>query len=91
MKKVIWKYQLNIGETALSIPKNGAIIYLNNQNEIPCLWILVDPEEELVTRTFKIVATGEDIDYNNTDFPFYLGSFQIVSVNFVGHVFEKRT
>lgn len=92
MKKVIWKYELGIGETILKVPKDGDIIYLNNQNEIPCLWILVDPKEELITRIFKVVGTGEEIDCgNNSDFPLFVGSFQIVSASFVGHIFEKRT
>lgn len=92
--KTIWKYPLEIkDEQVISVPilKTGPytcldikkqILKLDIQNNIPCLWIMVDSEE--IKRDIKIIFCGTGIKcYEKVDN--YIDSFQMK--DFVFHVF----
>lgn len=86
--KTIWKYELSIGPTLLDVPKDASLLTVQIQNEKPCLWMGVDPDAECVRRTFHVIGTGHPIvDLYNT--LKYVGTFQLHSGTFVGHVFEE--
>ena len=88
--KTIWKYSTPFNDTfKLEIPKGAKIltIQVDNKNNYPTIWALVDLESELETRHFEFFGTG--IPIHDVDMGFerkYIGTYQIGE--FVGHIFE---
>lgn len=89
MKKSIWKFQLETvdGQT-LKMPKGANIFTVQTQNEIPCLWALVDPDADKEERIIEIFGTGHPI--NDEIDRIYIGTYQLMKGSFIGHVFERR-
>ena len=85
MKQTICKYQLQGSKTTLSIPKQAKILTLQTQDNVPKLWVLVNPESEEESRHFEIVGTGHPMDETTRT---YIGTFQIANGSLVFHVFE---
>lgn len=82
--KTIWKYTLTPNCT-LSIPKNAVILDIQEQDNQPRMWCLVDPKEEKIQRKFASYETGHAVP----DKPgLYRGTFQIKKEGLVFHVFE---
>ena len=62
--KVVYKYTLKINEpTKVEITKNSEILCFKIQNEVPCVWILIDLEEpKKWLEWFLVKGTGHEID-----------------------------
>lgn len=89
MKK-IWKYPLSItDEQQVDIPLYGEILCAQFQDEIPCIWVLVDPEQLLVPRYFEIFGTGHPIKEESNMNRKYIGTIQSEKYPLVWHVFER--
>lgn len=87
MSKQIWKYELRIGFcNKINIPKNSRNLSIQIQNNKPCLWVLVNPENEVETRTFITYGTGWDME--DTDKEMYLGTVLVDNGKYAWHVFE---
>ncbi len=82
----IFKYEisLKIPRFKLYLPGNARILSFQMQRHIPMLWILVDPEIDLVPVNFVIHGTGHDINFD--EIHDYIGTVQDGS--FVWHLFE---
>lgn len=81
----VYKYPLQtVLWQEIEMPAGSVILSMQVQNEIPCIWALVNPHlEETEKRIFKVHVTGFDfIDPHSS----YIGTFQ--NGDFVGHVFE---
>ena len=93
MKKTIWKYQLEtIDNQSIEIPINAKILTVQMQENIPCLWALVDPSAGKEIRHVEIFGTGHPISYDHPGERNYIGSYQLISLDgecLVFHVFEK--
>jgi hypothetical protein len=91
MKKV-WKFELETaGEQRVMMPLKAEILSVQVQRGIPCLWALVDPDQEsdaTETRTFLIFGTGHPIPEQRINIV-YVGTYQQLVGNFIGHIFEK--
>lgn len=86
--KRIYKYELAVsGQKEITMHKEAKILSIQNQREIPCIWVLVDDKQNLESRKFVTCLTGYPIDTIPTDK--YIGTFQLDDGNFVGHVFEE--
>ena len=86
MSQTIFKYPLIVdGNQKVLMPKGAKIISLQTQNDVPCIWAIVDTDSEIEERHFKTVATGGNIRNN---FAQYIGTYLLNNGNFVGHVFE---
>lgn len=85
--KTIWKYQLPLQDSfTIDIPKGAKILSLQTQENIPCIWILVNKNRLLERRTFKTFGTGfDEIEDRNLN---YIGTYQVHEGSFVFHVFE---
>jgi hypothetical protein len=83
MTKQIWKYPLNGIISNVEIPMDAEILTVQLQNGQPTIWALVNPKNELESRNFTIVGTGNPFDDTNHQ---YIGTFQIEP--FVWHLFE---
>jgi hypothetical protein len=84
--KTIWKFELP-KQGKILMPKGAEILTVQTQNEIPCIWAVVNPDADKEERTFVIYGTGFEfqlIDYK------YIGTFQMHSHGLVFHVFEAN-
>ncbi len=68
------------------MPRYADVIDISVQKGQPYMWALVDTDEPIVFRKFKLRGTGHDCegfrDYN------HVKSFMLNDDAFVGHVFE---
>lgn len=92
MKK-IFKYPLEMEEatTKIEMPKYAEILTVQVGRDGPCLWAIVDPEEEKEEITLKIYATGEELDEEEDTLNsqrIYIGTFQQTYGEHVWHVFQ---
>lgn len=86
MNKRIYKYQLSIVDIqSFIIPRDSKILSVDVQNGIPCIWVLVDTDNENIVCSIAMVGTGNLT--NHIEGYNFLGTFQ--KDWFVGHVFYK--
>ncbi len=81
--KQIWKYKV---ENVIEIPKGAEILSVQIQNGQmfnACIWVKVNPENELEKRKFVVIGTGHSFDDTNMK---YIGTYQ--DGPFVWHLFE---
>lgn len=88
MSKTVWKYDIKTTNTLnINMPKGAEILDIQEQKEKPKIWALVNPDNSLETRKFKIYGTGHNIDSSiNKDN--YIGTYQLHRGNLIFHVFE---
>lgn len=87
-EKSIWKFQLPVtDDIQLELPKDAQILSVQVQNEIPCIWALVDVNAEKETRNFKIFGTGHKVCSENLVF---IGTFQMLGGGLIFHLFERK-
>jgi len=86
--KSIWKYQLLIKNTQkIEMPKNSEILCVQVQHNIPCIWVMVNLEEQSREfRTFIMHGTGHQFKNNGYT---YIGTYQIEEGLLIFHLFEK--
>lgn len=92
MKKSIWKFPLDvISYQKISMPINAKILSVQSQNGLPVIWAICNTESEYKEdREFEIVGTGEPF-FEDSRFwkeQKYIGTFQLLEGEFVGHLFE---
>ncbi len=83
----ILKYEIPVqsNQFTMILPAHLRFLCIQTQYEIPQLWVLTDtcltaPKQY----NFLLLTTGERTELSIGD---YLGTFQLTSGNFVGHVF----
>jgi len=87
--KRIFKYPLSTdGISSVGMPKDGVILRCKLQNGRPCIWVLTENLEEMVTRHFKAFMTGEHIPAGiNMD---YIETLILQNGMYVIHIFELK-
>lgn len=86
--KTIYKFPLKITDIQkVSMPKDSTILTVQVQRKIPCLWALVETDKQAEERSFRIITTGHPILNNIIR---YIGTFQVLESDYVGHVFEIK-
>jgi hypothetical protein len=90
MKKVIYKYSLKVLESQnILLPIGSEILTIQNQREIPCLWVLVDPNEnEMEKISIEMFGTGNPIHYDMGVSRSYISTFQLHGGALVFHAFK---
>lgn len=83
----VWKYSLILqGINDLELPAGAKVLHVDEQDGIPQMWVLVDPESKAKEhRQFEIRGTGHPVSEHRA----YIGTWQ--SGSFVWHLFEKPT
>jgi hypothetical protein len=84
MIKQIWKYKV---ENVIEMPKEAEILSVQIQNGQmfnTCIWVKVNPENELEKRQFEVIGTGHSFEDSNKE---YIGTYQ--DGPFVWHLFEN--
>jgi len=85
--KTIWKYTLDVTTLQLiEIPSDFEVLSVQCQNNVPCVWIIVDPDSEKIGRLFEIKGTGHELEDKKRTF---LGTFQTEVFDLVFHVFLR--
>jgi hypothetical protein len=98
--KTIYKYQLTREPyIKVTIPMEASIlcVQIDQKDNTPCIWAVVDTEAELEERFFEIIGTGNPIHTETAKMKGvlsfmgierkYIGTFQ--EVPFVWHLFER--
>lgn len=100
MSLTVWKYPLEAEDVQyVDMPRLARSLSVQTQNqpqhplqagdppeEVPCLWVLVDPDDVLERHTIRITGTGhprDDLEMAN-----YIGTFQMAGGRLVFHVFD---
>jgi len=83
----IWKYPLDLEQTAINMPKDAQVLAVQAQGTVPMLWAMVDPEAELERRQFYTFDTGHNIP--DDLILSFIDTFQIRDGMYVFHVFEE--
>lgn len=86
--KCIWKYPLSIStnKQVIEMPENAKCLCVNQQNEVPTIWALVDDGAKKQEITIWVLGTGRLVPNVRLQ---YLGSCP--SGRFMCHVFMERT
>jgi hypothetical protein len=83
---IVFKYPFNISSTIdVLMPPHAKVLYVDSQDGIPCIWALVDPQEQPKPRRFYMRATGQLVSSNLA----WFATFQVAP--FVWHVFEEKS
>lgn len=88
MNYVIYKYPIGIKDKfSIEMPTGARILTIQVQDNVPCMWVLVDTSQELEIRNFKIIGTGHSLDEFHGN---YIGTVQMANGFFVWHIFEDK-
>lgn len=86
--KTIWKLPLETTDTQdVSMPAEAEILCVQVQRDIPCIWILCDPELPTELRTIEIFGTGHPVQEGVRD---YIGTYQLHGGGLIFHTFERK-
>jgi hypothetical protein len=86
--KTIHKYPLQIiASQVVIMPRGGEIIAVQTQGQVPCIWAMVDPDNDVEMRIIEMFGTGDTI-HDKQGKRRYIGTFQIKSGESVFHAFE---
>jgi len=88
MKTTIYKYQLDTTDKqTITMPKGAKILCIQTENDIPCIWAVVNPNEHSEDRYFEIYGTGHYILTDNKKM-IYIGTYQLYDGKLIFHCFE---
>lgn len=92
--KAIWKYPLDITDSqTIEAPEGAEFLSVIEQNGIPTLYALVNPEGPKVEQyKVQIRGTGHPIEESLLKAYVFLGTVQAGGefINFVWHIFVER-
>lgn len=85
----IWKFPVEPGDDIkVEMPKGAKILCVQEQFDGPCLWALVETENEKEERRFELYGTGHKVLMTLKN---YIGTFQLRGGHLVFHLFERIT
>jgi hypothetical protein len=85
--KVIYKYLLRtVDEQIVLMPPGAEILSVATQNNVPCIWALVEPGGGSVPHRFGIYGTGHPLPEDLGEF---VGTFFMFDKTLVFHVFDQ--
>ena len=84
----IWKFQFDIvNPLSISMPSGAQILSVQDQDGVPCMWAMVNPEKAAEMRYFEIFRTGQPMCLDKAIERRFIGTFQ--QPPFEWHVFER--
>jgi hypothetical protein len=79
----VWRFPIQIiDEQFIEMPKVNRPLHVEVQSDVPCLWMLVEPESPRIKVRVRVFRTGSPGVRSTMD---YIGTFQ--RNNFAYHVF----
>lgn len=86
MTKIIWKFEFPIDDYfKIKMPEGAEIIHINTQNDVPCIWTIVNPENKEIYHKFVIKGTGHSFTGVEKE---YVGTIHLKGLVF--HVFTRK-
>lgn len=91
MPHVIYKYELppTPGNHVVSLPDLSRVLSFGNQNNKLSIWAVVNPDNELVERSFHLHWTGQALPLSTLVEDTFIGTTQVGPLVF--HLFERKT
>jgi hypothetical protein len=89
LKTLLRKFAIDHYDFTLEMPKDAEILTVQTQNEKPCIWALVNPENDKELRYFEVYGTGHGIHYDMGIERKYINTFQLDDGSLVFHLFER--
>lgn len=89
MNKRIWKFQIDSESKIIVMPDGAEILTVQVINQVPCIYVLVNPDARNTLRRFEIYETGEDIAFYMSTSRKYINTYQLNDGKLVLHLFEK--
>ena len=84
--RLIYKYQLRgAGSGPIQMPKGAEVLCAREQQNMPCVWAVVDPHAETEQRLFLAAETGKISIPEDSR---YLGTCLLDGGAYVLHIFE---
>lgn len=84
--KTIWKFELEIvDDQSIKLPRDSKILAVQTQNDNPCIWVLVNPDNDKEKVHIRIIGTGHPIEDNFNGK--HIGTFQVLNGSGIFHVF----
>lgn len=85
----VFKYPLKVtDEQEVVMPEGAAVLCVQIQRGIPCIWAEVDPQARKIKRTFVTYGTGHSIPKDGEKH--YVGTYQSGNGDLVFHVFTDQ-
>jgi hypothetical protein len=86
--KTIFKYPLKVTDVqTVEMHRNAQILTVQVQGETPCIWALVDTEEQMWRYEFKTYDTGGFMGASHGS---YVGTYQLAEGRLVYHIFKTN-
>jgi hypothetical protein len=84
--KTIYKYQIPINENPflLKTHRYCNFLHVDCQNNALCLWVELNPEDEMITIPIYIIGTGHSLPKDNLD---YIGTALMSALSLVLHLY----
>ena len=88
--KTVYKYTIAPDPTQhIDLPNGAEILKVEMQQNIPCIWVLVDVDfTHMERRWFRLVGTGQEFEHDERHQ--YIGTFLMYEGTLVWHLFEVR-
>ena len=80
----VWKYPIPFGRVTLDLPRGAVVVHVAAQNDMPTIWVRLDPGAPKVLRMYEVFATGEPVPGDAA----YCGTAHTVGGALVWHIFE---
>lgn len=88
--RTIYEFPLEVIDAqAVQMPSGAQILTVQKQNGTPCIWAMVDTENQKEERFFEIFGTGHPMHEDMGVGREYVGTFQMHSGSLVFHLFER--
>ena len=87
MDRRVWKYKLNMGATALTLPEGARVLFVGEQHGDPHIWVEQSSADNVPGNnySFYVVGTGHVLPEGNV-YCEYVGSY--ISDPFVWHIYQ---
>lgn len=86
----IFKYPLSVSDhQEIQVPAGGEFISVQVQNDVMCLWALVDEDKVQEAREIRVIGTGHPI-YDDSGKLDYIGTVQTMNGQLIWHIFEDK-
>ena len=93
MNQAIFKFEAPFeNEFSLQMPTKSQILSVQQDQKTmkPCIWALVYPSNPKEERFFELYGTGHSIFNDMGIQRKYIGTYQCLNGEFIGHLFERE-
>ena len=87
--RTIYKYPITVqDDISIEMPQGAKVLTVQMQRGIPCVWAIVDPDNEPAAKYFRLAGTGHPITERVSRLLRHIGSFQMEGETLIFHLFE---